>query len=98
LSVSIHAFVQDTDDFDAMGIRASKENDVTALGELSVAFSNVVGVARDLWGFGESVEGVKQLADVGVTLWLAPLSQCVFRDLFQVRICHDGKSESLHSR
>jgi hypothetical protein len=96
VNVSIHAFVQDSYDFDAMATCTSKEDYVTALREFSIAFSNIVSTCRDLRGFGESTEGIKQFIDVGVTLCLSPVLQRKFGDLSQVSICCDRKSESLH--
>lgn len=96
MSVSIHPFVQNTYDFDAMAIGTSKEDHVTALREFSIAFSDIFGAFRDLRGFGESAEGIKQLTDVGVTLWLPPMLQRVFSNLSQVSICCDRKPESFH--
>jgi len=96
LSVGIHTFVQDTYNFDAVAIRTSKEDHVTALREFSIAFSNIVSGCRDLGGFGESAERIKQLTDVGVTLWLSPVLQRVFSNLSQVSVCRDRKSESFH--
>lgn len=88
--------MQDTYDFDVMAIRTTKEDHVTALRKFSIAFSNIVSGCRDLGSFGESAEGIKQPTDVGVTLWLSPVSQRVFSDLSQVSICRDRKSESFH--
>jgi len=96
LSVGIHTFVQDTYDFDAVAIRISKEDHVTALRKFSIAFSNIVSGCRDLGSFGESAEGIKQRTDVGVTLWPSPVLQRVFSNLSQVSICRDRKPESFH--
>ena len=73
MSVGIHTFVQDTYNFDAVAIGISKEDHVTALREFSRAFSNIVSGCREPGSFGESAEGVKQLTDSGVTLWLSPV-------------------------
>ena len=96
MNFSIHTFVQDTYNFDAVAIRTSKEDHVTALREFSIAFSNIFSGCRDLGSFGESAEGIEQLTDVGVTLWLSPVLQRVFSNLSQVSICRDRKSESFH--
>ena len=96
MNVSILTFVQDTYNFDSMAIRTSKKDHVTALRKFSIAFSNIVSSCRNLGSFGESAEGIKQLTDVGVTLWPSPVLQRVFSNLSQVSICCDRKSESFH--
>jgi len=88
--------VQDTYNFDVIAIGTSEENYVTALRKFSIAFSNIISACRDLRSFGESAERIKQLSDVGVTLWLSPVLQSVFSNLSQVSICRDRKSESFH--
>lgn len=88
--------MQDTYNFDVRAIGTSKKDHVTALREFSIAFSNIISAFRDLGSFGEPAEGIKQLTDVGVTLWLSPVLQRVFSNLSQVGICRDRKSESFH--
>lgn len=96
MRVNVHTFMRNTYCFDAVTVRAPKENHVASLGKFFVAFPNVIGTRCILGSIGKPGKGVKQRTNVDVTLRLAPAFQRVFSDLSQVSVCSDRESEFFH--
>ena len=97
MSLSVHPFVQNSDDFDAMYVGSSEEDYMTPLWELSVPLSNRVSARCNLGRLREAFEGIKQLSNISISLSLTPLFQRMLRDLSQICIRCPRNPECSHS-
>ena len=94
MGVGVHAFVQYPYDFNTLGSRLPKENNVAALGKLPVALSNRIDPCSHLRILGETGISLEQLSYIEVTLWPPPPFQGMNGNLPHIRVSRDRKPES----
>jgi len=97
MSLSVHTLMQNSDYLNAMRVGASEEDYVASLWKLAISLSNGIGARCNLRCLCEAPEGIKQLSNVAISLSLAPLSKCMFRNLSQIGVCCPREPEGSHS-